>query len=173
MQMLQNQQQQIDQMMTTFINFAHTPSPTPTPPAAPTTHTAPVPPPPINDDLSYIKFPDPPLFNGNHNKYLAWKQKILDKLLAEDQKYVKMEIQTDYLQQHYINSHLNNSTAAKVLPWLDLNPNASMKEFWAFMNSQFKDNQLTKQTLSKLSSLRQKEEAQTVGGGSLSAPFLG
>ena len=33
-----------------------------------------------------------------------------------------------------------------------------MKEFWVFMNSQFKDNQLAEQALSKLSSLRQKEE---------------
>ena len=71
-----------------------------------------------------------------------------------------MGIQADYLWQHYINSHLNNSTAAKVLPWLDLNPNASMKEFWAFINSQFKNNQLAKQAFSKLSSLKQKGEAQ-------------
>ena len=35
-----------------------------------------------------------------------------------------------------------------------------MEEFWAFMNSQFKNNQLAKQALSKLSSLRQKGEAQ-------------
>ena len=35
-----------------------------------------------------------------------------------------------------------------------------MKEFWAFMNSQFKDNQLAEQALSKLNSLRQKKEAQ-------------
>ena len=97
MQMLQNQQQQMNQMMTIFMNFAHTSSPTPTPPAALTTHTAPVPPPPMNDDLSYIKFPDLSLFNGNHNKYLVWKWKTLDKLLAEDWKYVKMGIQADYL----------------------------------------------------------------------------
>ena len=35
-----------------------------------------------------------------------------------------------------------------------------MKEFWVFINSQFKDNQLAEQVLSKLSSLKQKEEAQ-------------
>ena len=35
-----------------------------------------------------------------------------------------------------------------------------MEEFWAFMDSQFKDNQLTEQALSKLSFLRQKEKAQ-------------
>ena len=100
------------------------------------------------------------LFNSNHNKYLAWKWKTLDKLLTENQKYVKMRIQTDYLQQHYINSHLDNNTATKVLPWLNLNPNISMEEFWAFMNSQFKDNQLAEQALSKLSSLKQKKKAQ-------------
>ena len=134
MQMLQNQQQQMDQMMTTFINFAYTPSPTPTPPSAiSTTQAAPAS--LMNDNSLYIKFPDPPLFNGNHNKYLVWKQKTLDKLLAEDWKYVKMRTQADYLQQHYVNSWLNNSTAAKVLPWLDLNPSASMEEFWAFIDS--------------------------------------
>ena len=142
MQMLQNQQQQMNQIMTIFINFAYTPSPTLTPPAAPTTHTAPVPSPPMNNNSSYIKFPDLSLFNSNCNEYLIWKQKTLDKLLAKNQKYVKMKIQADYLQQHYINSCLNNNTAVKVLPWLNLNSNASMKEFWAFMNSQFKDNQL-------------------------------
>ena len=36
-----------------------------------------------------------------------------------------------------------------------------MKKFWIFINSQFKDNQFAEQALSKLSSLRQKEEAQT------------
>ena len=71
MQMLQNQQQQMNQMMTIFMNFAHTPSPTPTPPAAPTTHNTPVPPPPMNNDSSYIKFPDPSLFNSNCNEYLV------------------------------------------------------------------------------------------------------
>ena len=116
MQMLQNQQQQMNQMMTIFMNFAHTPSSTPTPSAALTTHTASVSSPSMNNDSLYIKFPDPLLFNGNCNKYLAWKWKILDKLLAEDQKYVKMGIQADYLQQHYINSHLNNSTVVKVFP---------------------------------------------------------
>ena len=35
-----------------------------------------------------------------------------------------------------------------------------MEEFWAFINSQFKNNQFTEQALSKLSSLRQKEEVQ-------------
>ena len=114
----------------------------------------------MNDDLSYIKFPDLLLFNSDCNEYLVWKQKIFDKLLTEDQKYVKMGIQADYFQQHYINSCLNNSTAVKMLPWLNLNPNASMKEFWAFINLQFKDNQLAEQALSKLSSLRQKEKAQ-------------
>ena len=34
-----------------------------------------------------------------------------------------------------------------------------MEEFWVFMNSQFKDNQLAEQALSKLSFLRQKKEA--------------
>ena len=33
-----------------------------------------------------------------------------------------------------------------------------MKEFWVFMNSQFKDNQLAEQAFNKLSSLKQKEE---------------
>ena len=141
----------------TFMNFTHTFSPTPTPsPAATTTQTA-----SVNDDSLYIKFPDPPLFNGDCNEYLVWKWKTFDKLLAENWKYVKMGIQADYLWQHYINSHLDNSTAVKVLPWLDLNLNVSMEEFWAFMNSQFKDNQLAEQALSKLSSLRQKEEAWT------------
>ena len=158
MQMLQNQQQQINQIMMTFMNFAHTSSPTPTSPAAPTTHTAPVSSPPMNNNSSYIKFLNLLLFNSNHNKYLVWKWKTLNKLLAENQKYVKMGIQADYLQQHYINSHLNNSTAAKVFLWLDLNSNASMEEFWAFMNSQFKNNQLAEWALSKLSSLRQKGE---------------
>ena len=158
--MLQNQQWQMNQMMTTFMNFVCTPSPTPTPSAAPTTHTAPVSSSLMNDDLLYIKFPDLLLFNNDCNKYLVWKWKILNKLLAEDWKYVKMGIQTDYFQQHYINNCLNNSTAIKVLPWLNLNSNVSMKEFWAFMNSQFKDNQLAEQAFSKLSSLRQKKEAQ-------------
>ena len=45
----------------------------------------------MNNNSLYIKFPNPPLFNGDHNKYLTWKQKILNKLLAEDQKYAKME----------------------------------------------------------------------------------
>ena len=35
-----------------------------------------------------------------------------------------------------------------------------MEEFWVFMDSQFKDNQFAKWALSKLSSLRQKEEVQ-------------
>ena len=97
MQMLQNQQQQMDQMMTTFMNFAHTFSFTLTPSAALITHTASVSSPSMNDDSSYIKFPDLLLFNGNCNEYLVWKQKTLDKLLAEDWKYVKMGIQADYL----------------------------------------------------------------------------
>ena len=70
-----------------------------------------------------------------------------------------MEIQADYFQQHYINSQLNNSTVIKVLFWLNLNLSASMEKFWAFIDSQFKDNQLAEQALSKLSSLRQKEKA--------------
>ena len=159
MQMLQNQQWQINQMMTTFMNFAYTPSPTPTPSsAALTTQAASTS--PANDDFLYIKFPDLPLFNNNHNEYLMWKQKTFDKLLTEDQKYAKMGTQADYLQQHYVNSWLNNSTAAKVLPWLDLNPSASMEEFWIFMNLQFKNNQLAEQALSKLNSLKQKEKPQ-------------
>ena len=127
--MLQNQQQQMNQMMMTFMNFAHIPSPILTPSTALTTHTASVSSPPINDDSSYIKFLDPLLFNDDCNEYLVWKWKTLDKLLAENWKYVKMGIQVDYLWQHYINNHLNNNTAAKVLPWLNLNPNASMEEF--------------------------------------------
>ena len=138
--MLQNQQWQINQMMMIFMNFVYTSLPTSTPSAALITHTTPVSLLSMNNDLSYIKFLNPSLFNGNHNKYLAWKQKTLNKLLTKNQKYVKMEIQTDYLQQHYINSYLNNNTAAKVLPWLNLNPNTSMKEFWVFINLQFKDN---------------------------------
>ena len=160
MQMLQNQQQQMNQMMTIFMNFAHTPSSTPTPSATLITHTASVPSSSMNNDLSYIKFLNPSLFNGDCNKYLVWKWKTLNKLLTEDQKYVKMKIQINYLWQHYINSHLNNNTAVKVLSWLNLNSNVNMKEFWAFINSQFKNNQLTEQALSKLSSLKQKEETQ-------------
>ena len=136
------------------MNFIYTPSPTFTPSAALTTHTASVSLSLMNDDLLYIKFLNLLLFNGNCNKYLMWKWKIFNKLLAENQKYVKIGIQTDYLWQHYINSCLNNNTAIKVLPWLNLNPNASIKEFWVFINSQFKDNQLTEWALSKLSSLR-------------------
>ena len=154
MQMLQNQQWQMNQMMTIFMNFACTSSPTLTPSTVSITHTAPVPSPLINNNLSYIKFLNLLLFNGNYNEYLVWKWKILDKLLAEDQKYVKMGIQADYLWQHYINNCLDNSTAVKVLFWLNLNSNASMEEFWAFMNLQFKDNQLVEWALSKLSSLK-------------------
>ena len=77
--------------MMIFMNFAHTFSSTPTPPAAAliiqTALTS-----LTNDDFLYIKFPDPSLFNGDCNKYLVWKQKIFDKLLAKNQKYVKMGI---------------------------------------------------------------------------------
>lgn len=48
-----------------------------------------------------------------------------------------------------------------MLPWLNLNSSASIKEFWDFINSQFKDNQFAEQALSKLSSLRQKGEVWT------------
>ena len=71
MQMLQNQQQQMDQMMTIFMNFVHTSSPTFTPSAALITHITPVSSSSMNNDLSYIKFPDLSLFNSNCNKYLA------------------------------------------------------------------------------------------------------
>ena len=141
-------------MMIIFMNFVYTFSPTLTPSAVFITHNTSVLSSLMNDDLSYIKFPDSSLFNSNHNEYLIWKQKIFDKLLAENWKYIKMGIQVNYFQQHYINSHLNNNTAVKMFLWLDLNLNTSMKEFWVFMNSQFKDNQLTKQVLSKLSSLK-------------------
>ena len=78
-------------MMTIFMNFACTPSPPPTPlSAAPTRQSAPVA--LANDDSLYIKFPDPPLFNGDHNEYLMWKWKTLNKLLAENWKYAKMGI---------------------------------------------------------------------------------
>ena len=70
MQMLQNQQQQINQMMTIFMNFVCTFSPTLTPSAVLITHTAPVSSSSMNDDSSYIKFPDPLLFNSDHNEYL-------------------------------------------------------------------------------------------------------
>ena len=158
MQILQNQQWQMNQMMIIFMNFVCISSFTLTPSAVFITHITLVSLLSINNDWSYIKFPDPPLFNDDHNEYLVWKQKTLDKLLAEDWKYVKMGIQADYFWQHYINSCLDNNTAAKVLPWLDLNLNASMKKFWIFMDLQFKDNQLAEWTFSKLSSLRQKEE---------------
>ena len=114
----------------------------------------------INDNLLYIKFLDLLLFNSDYNKYLMWKWKIFDKLLVEDQKYVKIEIQADYFWQHYINNHLNNNIAVKVFLWLNLNSNASMEEFWVFINLQFKNNQLTEQIFNKLSSLKQKEKAQ-------------
>ena len=113
--MLQNQQWQMNQMMMIFMNFVYTSLPTSTPSlAVPTTQTAPVS--SVNDKSLYIKFPDPPLFNDDCNEYLAWKWKTFDKLLAEDWKYAKMGTQADYLWQHYVNSQLNNSTAAKVLP---------------------------------------------------------
>ena len=157
MQMLQNQQQQMNQIMVTFMNFTYTSSPILTPLlTAIITQTA-----SANDDFLYIKFPDLPLFNDDCNEYLVWKWKTFDKLLTEDQKYIKMGIQADYLWQHYINSCLNNSTAVKMLPWLNLNSNASMEEFWAFMDSQFKDNQLAEQALSKLSFLKQRGEVWT------------
>ena len=92
MQMLQNQQQQMNQMMTIFMNFAYTSSPTLTPLTAFITHITSVSSSLMNDDSLYIKFPDPLLFNDNCNEYLMWKQKTLNKLLAEDWKYVKMEI---------------------------------------------------------------------------------
>ena len=128
--------------MIIFINFVCTLSSTPTSSAVLITYTASVSLSLINDDSLYIKFLNSSLFNNNHNKYLIWKQKIFDKLLAENQKYVKMRIQADYFQQHYINSHLNNSTTVKALLWLNLNSNTSIEEFWIFINSQFKDNQL-------------------------------
>ena len=141
------------------MNFACTPSFTPTPSSVtPTTQTTSAS--PANDNFLYIKFPDLSLFNGDHNKYLMWKQKTLNKLLAENQKYTKMGTQADYFWQHYVNNWLDNSTAAKMLPWLNLNSSASIEEFWVFINSQFKDNQFTEWALSKLSSLRQKGEAQ-------------
>ena len=69
MQILQNQQQQIKQMMTIFINFICTFSSTTTSPLTVLTmQTASVL--LTNDNFLYIKFPDPPLFNDNHNKYL-------------------------------------------------------------------------------------------------------
>ena len=73
MQMLQNQQQQMNQMMTIFMNFVCTFSSTSTPSAALITHNAPVSLSLMNNDLSYIKFPNLLLFNGNHNEYLMWK----------------------------------------------------------------------------------------------------
>ena len=148
-------------MMMIFMNFVCTSSSTPTPSAALITHITLVSLPSMNDDLSYIKFPDLLLFNNEHNKYLVWKWKIFDKLLTENWKYVKMKIQANYLWQYYINSHLNNSIAVKVLPWLNLNLNISMKEFWIFINSQFKDNQLTEWVFNKLSSLKQKGKVWT------------
>ena len=105
----------MNQMMMMFMNFAHIFSSISTPSAVLTTHTASVLSSSMNNDLSYIKFPDPLLFNSNCNEYLVWKWKTLDKLLAEDWKYVKMGIQADYLWQHYINSHLNNNITVKVL----------------------------------------------------------
>ena len=69
MQILQNQQQQINQMMIIFMNFAYTSSPTPTPsPAVFTTQAASAL--LANDNFLYIKFPDSSLFNGDCNKYL-------------------------------------------------------------------------------------------------------
>ena len=56
--------------MMTFMNFAHTFSLTFTPSAVLITHIASVSSLLMNDDLLYIKFPDPLLFNSDYNKYL-------------------------------------------------------------------------------------------------------
>ena len=79
-------------MMMIFMNFVYTSSSTPTPSAAFITHTALIPSSLMNDDLSYIKFLNLSLFNGDCNKYLVWKWKTFNKLLTENWKYVKMGI---------------------------------------------------------------------------------
>lgn len=107
-------------------------------------------PPPAEPTARGNKFPHPDPFDGDRQKYLAFRYKTQAKLRHD------YGGSLDIARIEYVVSRCAGRAADVLLPWAIQNQeHQSIKDLWKFMDQQFDDPHQTSKALDKLSSLRQ------------------